>query len=292
MGNIETYGLFLLSAQMGSISQAADLLFMEKAAANRKIRQLEHSLGGKKLLSTTNKGCELTENGRLILKETKQIVDRDKRLRTKLKGMNKKVLKIASTPLLISSYISYILPEFLRKNKGVSVELMAFDTYEDSVYTSYDVALFARTSYKTSLIQKNLFTSKLRLYASQEYIKKKGQIKKLEDLKNHQLIIFGYETKFDFGLWSWPLWTIEDLEYITPYITVKSMESMIRLSESGLGIIGISDRTCQFMDVRLENICPDIYQENATVCIMYAQESKNNTLVRLFKEHLYSVEKI
>ena len=71
-----------------------------------------------------------------------------------------------------------------------------------------------------------------------------------------------------------------------PHITVNSVESMIKLSESGLGIIGVSDRTFQFMDVKLENICPDIYQENVTMCIMYPQKSQDNDLVFLFRKTL------
>ena len=153
MSDIKAYRLFLLSIQMGSISCAADSIYIDRAAANRKLKQLEHYLGGKKLLILTNKGCELTGHGRLIIKEAQQIVDRDERLKLKLKGLDKDVLKIASTHSLISSYISYTLPEFLKKNNNISIELIAIDNYQDFVHKSYDIGLFGRTAYKTSLIQ-------------------------------------------------------------------------------------------------------------------------------------------
>ncbi len=212
-------------------------------------------------------------------------------MRASVSHKKKNVLKIISTSSLISNYLAKILPLFLKENKGVNVEITSIDSYKNLKEHSYDVALLPRTAHNTPLIQSELFTMKLRLYASNEYISKHGFITDIQDIQNHSLITFGLQSKFDLGLSSWPLCALENPYQIKSHISVNCVNTMIQFAEDGLGIIGISDRFIKMKNSKLKNICSDIHQDNVTICIMYPSESLNMSLIHIFKAFLLSIEK-
>ena len=62
MVNLELYRVFYTVAKSGSLTKAAEELFISQPAVSQAIKQLEQQLGGK-LFNRTRKGMELTETG-------------------------------------------------------------------------------------------------------------------------------------------------------------------------------------------------------------------------------------
>ena len=62
MVNLELYRVFYVVAKCGSLTKAAEELFISQPAVSQAIKQLETQLGGK-LFNRTHKGMELTETG-------------------------------------------------------------------------------------------------------------------------------------------------------------------------------------------------------------------------------------
>ena len=62
MVNLELYRVFYTVAKCGSLTKAAEELFISQPAVSQAIKQLEAQLGGK-LFNRTQKGMELSETG-------------------------------------------------------------------------------------------------------------------------------------------------------------------------------------------------------------------------------------
>jgi DNA-binding transcriptional LysR family regulator len=290
MGDIKTYKLFLLAAQMGSITRAAEAMNIDRTAASRKIKSLEDSFG-KKLLKSTNRGCKLTNDGSSVCEQISEIVEKNDSMVKGFSKDNKKIFRIASTESLITNYLSFILPNFLKKEHGFRVEIIAIDNRKSLTLENYDLSLIPKSAYHTELIQEDLFMMSLNLYASKEYIQENGTIEKLGDIENHRLITFGNQNKFDLALSSWPLCSIDNDENLVSHITVNCVTSMVRLSEAGLGVIGIYDKTLDALGSKLERISNNITQENAQICLSYPEKSLNNIMFRKLRDYILENEK-
>ena len=62
MVNLELYKVFYTVAKCGSLTKAAEELYISQPAVSQAIKQLETQLGGR-LFNRTRKGMELTEPG-------------------------------------------------------------------------------------------------------------------------------------------------------------------------------------------------------------------------------------
>ena len=62
MVNLELYKVFYTVAKCGSLTKAAEELYISQPAVSQAIKQLEAQLGGQ-LFNRTHKGMELTETG-------------------------------------------------------------------------------------------------------------------------------------------------------------------------------------------------------------------------------------
>ena len=62
MVNLDLYRVFYTVAKCGSLTKAAEELYISQPAVSQAIKQLENQLGGK-LFNRTHKGMELTDTG-------------------------------------------------------------------------------------------------------------------------------------------------------------------------------------------------------------------------------------
>ena len=69
--NYELYRIFYVVAKSGSITKAAQELFISQPAVSQSIKQLETQIGGR-LFVRTSKGMELTYEGKIIFEYIEQ----------------------------------------------------------------------------------------------------------------------------------------------------------------------------------------------------------------------------
>ncbi|OXM82745.1 LysR family transcriptional regulator [Paenibacillus rigui] len=69
--NLEWYKVFYAAAQTGSLSKAAEALYITQPAVTHSIKQLESQLGGQ-LFFRTSKGVQLTDEGQVLFKYIEQ----------------------------------------------------------------------------------------------------------------------------------------------------------------------------------------------------------------------------
>lgn len=121
----------LTIAQEGSISKAAERLFMAQASLSQFLRQYEASLGAP-IFERTNRGVRLTPAGEAFLARSRQILSLYHQARSEFKdieGAVSGVVKFGTASFRGRYLVPAVLKRFYREHPGAQVEI----TEENSV---------------------------------------------------------------------------------------------------------------------------------------------------------------
>ena len=119
-------------AEEGSISRAADRLFMAQSSLSEFLKQYEAELGSR-LFVRTSSGVRPTDSGRLLVEQARLIISQYKKVRNEISDIED--LKSGTLELGISTFRgTYMLPAVLRRFKllypGVSVNIHEENSFE------------------------------------------------------------------------------------------------------------------------------------------------------------------
>jgi len=126
---------FVTVAEAGSISKAAETLFITQPALSRQIRALELKLGIQ-LFSREARGIELTEEGEKFLTEARRLLDDLQHTNQVLDEMraNKVPLVRIAAPSVVTRYIiTPALIAFREKHPSIEVEVTEAQEYTELV---------------------------------------------------------------------------------------------------------------------------------------------------------------
>ncbi|MBQ2712434.1 MAG: LysR family transcriptional regulator [Clostridia bacterium] len=133
MVNLDLYRVFYAVAKCGSLSKAADELFISQPAVSQSIKQLEAQLGGK-LFIRTPKGMELTEKeGRLIFSYVKKIMDLCDVAENEFYEMKQQasgILTIAASDTICKYYLLDYIEQFHKKHPYIMLNVLNRTTAE------------------------------------------------------------------------------------------------------------------------------------------------------------------
>ena len=126
MVNLELYKVFYTVAKCGSLTKAAQELYISHPAVSQAIKQLEGQLGAS-LFNRTHKGMELSAvGGKLIYSQVEEALtllsEAEKKL-TELKTVATGKIRIGATDSIFSHVIADKLAEFNEKYPSVKLEL-------------------------------------------------------------------------------------------------------------------------------------------------------------------------
>ncbi len=126
MVNLELYKVFYTVAKCGSLTKAAQELYISQPAVSQAIKQLEGQLGAS-LFNRTHKGMELSAvGGKIIYSQVEEALtllsEAEKKL-TELKTVATGKIRIGATDSIFSHVIADKLAEFNEKYPSVKLEL-------------------------------------------------------------------------------------------------------------------------------------------------------------------------
>jgi len=185
--------LFVEVVQRGSFTHAAKVLGLPKSTLSRRIGDLEARLGARLLQRTTRK-LSLTDLGAAYFERVNRIVSElGEAEAAVLDAQNtpRGVLRLTAPPDLGMVFLPKALPEFTAEYPEVQVVLDLSGRRVDLIQEGFDVALRAGHLVDSSLIAKAIATSSMGVYASPEYLERRGTPEKLDDLPHHDCLVFG-----------------------------------------------------------------------------------------------------
>lgn len=184
--------LFVLAADLLNISAAGRQLGLSSAVASARLSKLENQVGADLLHRSTRKvalsveGAELLPFAREILAQVDAASAALGHGRAEVSGN----LRFAASSTFAQLYIAPILPEFLERYPGVTLDLKLSDTQMDLIEGGFDLALRNYAIPDSSLKARKLADDRRILCASPDYLSRHGIPKDPDDLVRHQILTF------------------------------------------------------------------------------------------------------
>jgi DNA-binding transcriptional LysR family regulator len=190
--------LFVQIAETGSLSKAAEGVGLSNAAASRYLAGLEERLGAR-LVERNTRRLFLTETGHEFLRRCKTILadlyDAESAVNA-ASLVPVGTLRISSSLSFATQHIAPILREFTARYPKLSVHIEVANRYQEVIDSNIDVAIRTREFEPDSNITvRRLAVTRRVLAASPGYLSAYGTPKSIEDISQHQLLLYTYANR-------------------------------------------------------------------------------------------------
>lgn len=284
--------IFHAVADAGSFTHAGHELGLSQSAVSRQISALEQELNVP-LFHRHARGLILTEQGEMLYRTAHDVFTKLAAAQARLMDSKDKPtgeLRITTTVGLGSVWLTPRIAEFIDLYPEISVVLLLEDRELDLSMREADVAIRLRRPVQPDLIQRKLFTVHHHLYASPDYIRRKGLPKVLADLDEHNILTFGSTTGFFTNI-NW-LETAgkADGDDRRPVLKVNNAYGLRRAVEAGLGIASLPDyivgKDSPLVQIQLPAETPEF-----DTYFVYPEELRDSKRVGVFRDFLVSKAK-
>jgi DNA-binding transcriptional LysR family regulator len=196
-------------------------------------------------------------------------------------------LKITTTVTFGSAWLTSRISRFHEQYPDISVSLILVDSPELDLFSRQaDVAIRFAEQTNAKLIQRKLMSIRYHLFASREYVRRRGSPQAVQDLDNHELIVYGDELEAPLKNLDWILeFGAEPGKVRKPALRVNSVYGIYRAVKSGLGIAAlpyyISDESPDLVEV-----LPDVVGPSMEAYFVYPEELRWSKRVAVIRDFL------
>lgn len=279
--------VFHAVAEAGSFTHASENLNLSQSAVSRQISALEESLGVS-LFHRHARGLIPTEQGDLLYKTVHDVfskLNNVEGLLTETKENPGGSLRVTTTVAFGSVWLTSRLKEFVRAYPSISVTLRLDDRELDLAMREADVAIRFDEPRQLDLIQRHIGSMSSSVYASPEYLEERGTPSSLEDLTNHDLVLFGEgATPVSTVHWFTELLDSRDIQSHVA-LRVNNLYGIYRAVKAGLGI-GSLPGYFVTEGSGIVQILPDVKGPEIEGYFVYPEELRNSTRVGVFRDFL------
>jgi DNA-binding transcriptional LysR family regulator len=284
--------IFHAVADAGSFTHAGHELGLSQSAVSRQISALEQELNVP-LFHRHARGLILTEQGEMLYRTAHDVFTKLAAAQARLMDSKDKPtgeLRITTTVGLGSVWLTPRIAEFIELYPEISVVLLLEDRELDLSMREADVAIRLRRPVQPDLIQRKLFTVHHHLYASPDYIRRKGLPKILADLDEHNILTFGSTTGFFTNINWLESAGKADGDDRRPILKVNNAYGLRRAVEAGLGIASLPDyivgKDSPLVQIQLPAETPEF-----DTYFVYPEELRDSKRVGVFRDFLVSKAK-
>jgi len=278
--------VFHAVAEAGSFTHAGQELSLSQSAISRQIAALEDDLKVP-LFHRHARGLILTEQGEVLFRTVQDVQTKLASAKARLTDSRDKPtgeLRITTTIGLGTIWLTPRISEFVELYPQIQVVLLLDDRELDLGMREADVAIRLRRPVQPDLIQRKLFTVHHHVYASADYVRRRGIPKTIEDLDNHIIVSFGAPPGY-----------LTDVNWLEtsgrtdgsarrPALKINNVYGLRRAVEAGLGIASLPDyivgKDSNLVQIDLGDDMPrfDTY-------LVYAEELRDSKRVAVFRDH-------
>lgn len=280
--------IFHTVADAGSFTHAGEVLNLSQSAVSRQVSALEDSLKTT-LFRRHARGLILTEQGELLYKTARDVFSKlamAEAMLTDAKEKPRGDLTISTTVGLGSTWLTPRIREFIEAYPDISVHLVLTDGEVDLTMREADIAIKLWPPTQPDLIQRKMMAVNFHLYASPEYIKRRGSPKRPEDLDRHSLITYGAEMQSPVPAsnWAMELGASPDQPRV-PVLTVNNVYGLLLAVESGLGVAALPDYIVQGHS-KAVRVLDEVAGPSFDTFFVYPEELRNSKRIAVFRDFL------
>lgn len=182
--------VFLKVVDQGSFTHAAKSLGVPKSSVSRTVSALEKELGTQ-LLQRTTRALELTEAGRTFYERAKAARAALDEAQAEMVHASDEATGLVRLSVPQDSWpIAELLARFSTLHPEVQVELVVTNRHVNLIEEGIDLALRAGRLEDSTLVARTVGPSELGLFASPEYLKKHPAPRTVEQLAEHEVVLF------------------------------------------------------------------------------------------------------
>ena len=183
---------FTSVVEAGSFVRASDSLAMSKAAVSRQIADLETRLGVRLLHRTTRK-LSLTQEGEVFYARCRELLgglEEAEAEVTARSGQAVGTLKVSAPVSFGLLHLASLWAGFMAAHPDVSLDVTLSDRIVDLVEEGFDVAVRIARLPSSSLVSRQLSSTRMVLCATPRYLKEHGTPGDVSELAQHQVLAY------------------------------------------------------------------------------------------------------
>jgi len=236
MDRLHAMAVFVSVVETGSLSAASRALHAPLPTVSRKISELEAHLGVR-LLTRTSRKILLTEAGEHYVSAAREILGRVEEAERRALGeyvAPRGDLTVTAPIVFGRLHMLPVVAEFLKMFPDINIRLIMSDRPVSLADEHVDVALRIAQLSDSNLIATRLGSVPTVVYASPDYLGRRGAPLHPRDLENHSCVAFE-------GMHSGRFWSFRDSGQaiavpIRPRLYVNTAETAVDAAAGGLGI--------------------------------------------------------
>jgi molybdate transport repressor ModE-like protein len=271
---------FLAVARAGSTLAASQVLGVSHTTVARRIANLERNLGAS-LLERGQTGSTLTAAGRELIAEAEVMEGAAARLAGQATSTARALggtLRFSTTELVANTAVIPALADFRDAYPDIQVDLVITDRLLDLEAGEADVAIrTAQTLKGSALIGRKIADHASALFASRDYIERRGMPKCVEDLAEHDLVGLVTDGREIASV----TWLMQQAGPGAVVTRSNSMASLVQSVRAGLGI-GVLPTTLADLDADLLRCSTTLAGADASSWILTRRELRHTPRVRAF----------
>jgi DNA-binding transcriptional LysR family regulator len=281
--------VFVRTAELGSLSRAAEALGISNAAASRHLAALEERLSAR-LIERNTRRLWLTEAGEEFLARSAAILGdmADAEDAVAERALSPKgLLRVTSSLSFAMIYLAPMLPALRRLYPKLNVQITAANRYLDFIESGIDVAIRTREHEPDSgIVVRRLGEMRRILAASPEYLASRCVPRSPADLSAHDLLVYNlandpYSLRLKRG-------SAQHTVRITGALDSNDGQIIRHAALAGLGIL-IQPIYIVHADLaagRLVPVLPDWELPRLTMNIAYQNRERLPVKIRVFSDFL------
>ena len=240
MVNLELYRVFYTVAKCGSLTRAAEELYISQPAVSQAIKQLETQLGGQ-LFNRTHKGMELSETGGKqifpIVEKALKLFDQAESKYSELKDTATGIVRICASDTVSTHFLLPYIKEYHEKHPNVNLILQnctSSETIEMLKNGKGDIG-FVNLPLDDSDVHLSNIVMQLHdtFVCSEKFKELTDGIIELKRLQDYPLLMLELSTATRQAIVSF---AHSQGIHLHPEIELASLELMTSLAKNGIGI--------------------------------------------------------
>ncbi|WP_411816063.1 LysR family transcriptional regulator [Hyphococcus sp. DH-69] len=269
---------FLATAEEGSLSAAARALGVTQPTLSRQVSALEHNLGVT-LFERGTRNMVLTEAGLELLDHVRAMFDAASRVSLTASGQSQSIkgaVKISTTNNMATFHLPAIVAEIRAIYPEIEINITTSNAVRDLTRREADIAIRHGRPTQPELIAKLVRETTAHLYASTEYLDKKGNPQTINDILDADFIGFEYPEQLI------PAYAERGIHLTRKNfpINTESGTAIIEMIRRGLGIgILLREEAVKFPE--LECVLPDLEPITVPVWLATHRELHTSRRIRL-----------
>jgi DNA-binding transcriptional LysR family regulator len=236
MDKYQEMRVFTAVADAGSFVGAADALALSKAAVSRLVSDLERRLGVRLMHRTTRK-LSLTQEGDAFLARCREILAVIETAEAEISTHTAVASGLLKISVPVSFGIKHLAPlwgRFLELHPAVQLDVQLADRVVDLVEEGFDLAIRIARLPDSSLVSRQLASTRLVLCASPQYLQAKGAPSHPSELAQHHVLGYSLFATGDQWHFTGPQGAVS--VKVRPRMWTNNGDTCVAASAAGSGI--------------------------------------------------------